>query len=86
VEFAATSKPEKRIRYSGNEMKENKQQRLSRIQRWIQSFCGIYTRVASRFHVDRSYVSRVARGERTSPEISQALITEFERIQRDTPK
>ena len=54
--------------------------------RWIQSFCGLYSRVANRFRVDRSYVSRIARGERTSPEISQALISEFERIQKDTPK
>jgi hypothetical protein len=42
--------------------------------------------VADRFRVDRSYVSRVARGERSSQEISQALIAEFERVQKDTPR
>lgn len=68
------------------EMRETQQQKLSRMHRWIQSFCGLYSRVADRFRVDRSYVSRIARGERSSPEISQALIAEFERIQRDTPK
>ncbi len=67
-------------------MKETQRQQLSRMRRWIQSFCGLYSRIADRFRVDRSYVSRVARGERTSPEISQALIAEFERIQKDTPK
>jgi transcriptional regulator with XRE-family HTH domain len=67
-------------------MKETQEQKLSRIHRWIQSFCGLYSRIADRLRVDRSYVSRVARGERNSPEISEALITEFERIQRDTPK
>jgi transcriptional regulator with XRE-family HTH domain len=34
---------------------------------------GLYARVASRLNVDPSYVSRVARGERTSAEILQAL-------------
>jgi transcriptional regulator with XRE-family HTH domain len=67
-------------------MKETQQQKLSRMRRWIQSFCGLYSRVADRFRVDRSYVSRVARGERSSQEISQALIAEFERVQKDTPR
>ncbi len=47
---------------------------------YVQSFCGLYTRVATRLKVDRSYVSRVARGERHSEEIEQALSTEFSRI------
>jgi len=64
-------------------MKETEKQKLSRMHRWIQSLCGLYTRVADRFRVDRSYVSRVARGERNSPEISRALTAEFDRIQRD---
>jgi transcriptional regulator with XRE-family HTH domain len=64
-------------------MKRSEQQKLTRIQRWIDSFCGLYSRVASRLKVDRSYVSRVARGERSSPEVSRALISEFERVQRD---
>jgi hypothetical protein len=36
-------------------------------------FRGIYSRVASRLHVDPSYVSRVARGERKSAKIAAAL-------------
>jgi hypothetical protein len=42
-------------------------------------FRGLYSRVASRLNVDPSYVSRVARGERESQEIVQAL--EFEMTQ-----
>jgi len=53
--------------------------RLRRIHSYLQSLCGLYSRVARRFGVDRSYVSRVARGERRSDEIETALITEFER-------
>jgi hypothetical protein len=36
--------------------------------------------VARQLNVDRSYVSRVARGERSSKQIEQALSTEFTRI------
>ena len=43
---------------------------------------GLYARVAREVGVDRSYVSRVARGERRSEEIEQALRSEFRRIQR----
>ncbi len=69
--------------YQEKLMKQSEQQKLSRIQQWIDSFCGLYSRVATRLKVDRSYVSRVARGERTSPEVSRALISEFERVQRN---
>lgn len=54
---------------------------VAKINRYIQTLCGIYSRVARRLGVDRSYVSRVAKGERNSPEIEDALISEFEHIQ-----
>jgi hypothetical protein len=38
---------------------------------------GVYKRVADQLGVDPSYVSRVARGERTSPAINRALETEL---------
>jgi transcriptional regulator with XRE-family HTH domain len=41
--------------------------------------CGIYSRVARRLGVDRTYVSKVAKGERRSQEIETALIREFDR-------
>jgi hypothetical protein len=40
---------------------------------------GIYKRVAQKIRVDPSYVSRVARGERSSTEISRALEAEIRR-------
>ncbi len=43
---------------------------------------GLYARVARRVGVDRSYVSRVARGERQSPEVEAALQAELKRIER----
>lgn len=57
--------------------------KLSRLHRFIQSLCGLYSRIGNRFKVDRSYVSRVARGERHSEEIEQALLSEFKRIEKN---
>jgi CheY-like chemotaxis protein len=44
-------------------------------------FRGIYSRVARQLGVDRSYVSRVARGERRSEEIEAALRNELRRLE-----
>ncbi len=57
------------------------QQKLNELHHYIESLCGMYTRIARRFGVDRSYVSRVARGERHSPEIETALVEQFEQVQ-----
>ncbi len=43
---------------------------------------GLYARVARQLGVDRSYVSRVARGERKSPAVEAALSAEVKRIER----
>jgi transcriptional regulator with XRE-family HTH domain len=43
---------------------------------------GLYSRVARRLGVDRSYVSRVARGERRSKQVEQALQAELKRIRK----
>ena len=42
----------------------------------------IYSRIARRLGVDRTYVSRVAKGERHSPNVEAALIEEFDRSQK----
>jgi transcriptional regulator with XRE-family HTH domain len=55
--------------------------KLQKLKRYIESLCGIYSRIARRLGVDRTYVSRVARGERHSPEVEEALIQEFDRTQ-----
>ena len=54
--------------------------KVSLINRYVQSLCGLYSRVARQLDVDRSYVSRVARGERRSEPIERALSSEFDRI------
>jgi hypothetical protein len=47
--------------------------------RCLPSLCrGIYNRVAQKLGCDPSYVSRVARGERTSEAISEALRVEIQ--------
>ena len=50
------------------------------LNRYVQSLCGLYSRIARQLNVDRSYVSRVARGERHSEEIERAPSSEFTRI------
>ena len=43
---------------------------------------GLYSRVARQLGIDRSYVSRVANGERKSSRVEQALIRELNRIEK----
>ena len=43
---------------------------------------GLYSRVARQLGVDRSYVSRVARGERRSRRVENALRAEVKRIRK----
>ena len=52
---------------------------------YIDSLCGIYSRIARRLGVDRTYVSKVAKGERRSAEVEFALIREFDRTQEQSP-
>ena len=54
--------------------------KLRRLHRLLDALCGVYSRVGSRLKRDRSYVSRVARGERRSDEVESALISEFDKI------
>jgi DNA invertase Pin-like site-specific DNA recombinase len=63
-------------------MKEKKSDKtdVRRIHRYIDSLCGIYSRVARKLGLDRSYVSRVARGQRQSKEVEAALVQEFEQM------
>src|SRR5579885_752903 len=53
--------------------------KLRKLKHYIETLCGIYSRIARRLGVDRTYVSRVAKGERRSPQIEAALIQEFDR-------
>ena len=61
---------------------KNRAAKLQKLKHYVESLCGIYSRIAKRLGVDRTYVSRVAKGERHSPEIEAALIQEFDGTQR----
>lgn len=43
---------------------------------------GLLTRVARKLKLDRTHVSRVARGQRISAKVVDALLEEIERIER----
>jgi hypothetical protein len=43
---------------------------------------GIYSRVARQLGIDRSYVSRVASGQRRSAKVEAALLKEIKRIEK----
>ena len=58
--------------------------KLQKLKHYIESLCGLYSRIARRLGVDRTYVSRVAKGERRSPEVEAALIREFDRTQKES--
>ena len=52
----------------------------------IRQYRGLFSRVARELGVDRSFVSRVASGERQSERVSRALNREFARIERAAVK
>ncbi len=54
--------------------------KIAKLNRLIETLCGSYSRVARKLGVDRSFVSRVARGERRSEPVEEALATEYERL------
>jgi DNA-binding transcriptional regulator YdaS (Cro superfamily) len=62
--------------------KQSPSGKITRLSRLIDSVCGTYSRIARRLGVHRTYVSRVANGERRSPLVESALISEYERIQK----
>ena len=55
-------------------------QQVRRLQTFIDSVCGLYSRVARRLKISPSFVSRVARGERQSPAVEKALLQEFDNV------
>jgi transcriptional regulator with XRE-family HTH domain len=56
--------------------------KITKLSRLIDSVCGTYSRIARRLGVHRTYVSRVARGERHSPSVEDALVAEYERVEK----
>jgi hypothetical protein len=62
-------------------MKPKEQKKpVFRIHEFIESICGMYSRVARRLNISPSFVSRVARGERQSIVVEQAIVEEFREV------
>ncbi len=61
-------------------MPTNDGNRLLKMAEHVKQVCGLYSRVARNLGLDRSFVSRVARGERKSTEVQAALISDFEQV------
>jgi len=57
--------------------------KLTKLNELVEALCGIYSRVARRLGVHRTFVSRVARGERRSQPVENALVAEYERTKGD---
>lgn len=55
--------------------------RFSKLNR-LALYRGIYTRVAQSLGIDRSFVSRVASGQRRSARVEDALLKEIQRIEK----
>ncbi len=55
--------------------------KLQKLKHYIESLCGIYSRIARRLGVDRTYVSRVAKGEDAHRKLKRLCIREFDRSQ-----
>jgi len=74
-----------RERHMGQEKIAAKEQsptaKLKKLNALVESVCGIYTRVARRLGVHRSFVSRVARGERRSEPVEDSLLAELKRVE-----
>ena len=67
-------------RIAGQKMSHNDSQDDKRVWRAVALVRGLYDRVAKEMNVHPSYVSRVARGERTSKVIEAALRKEMKRV------
>jgi DNA-binding transcriptional regulator YdaS (Cro superfamily) len=54
--------------------------KIRKLNTLVELLCGIYSRVARRLGVHRTFVSRVARGERRSEAVEDALAAEYDQI------
>jgi len=70
--------PEMRMGTNGDKKNTSTNATLNR----HQLYRGIYSRVAKQLGIDRSYVSRVASGERKSEKVQKALQRELDRIEK----
>ncbi len=59
--------------------------KITKLNELVEALCGIYSRVARKQGVHRTFVSRVARGERHSEPIENALVSEYDEISEQAP-
>jgi hypothetical protein len=59
---------------------QSAQAKIRKLNRLVETLCGLYSRVARRLGVHRTFVSRVARGERHSEPVENALVNEYDRV------
>jgi hypothetical protein len=58
----------------------NQREQIRTLHNLVESVCGIYSRVARKLRISPSFVSRVARGERRSEAVEDALLQEFAQV------
>lgn len=73
----------KRLLIEGPMQPQREAKQVRKVHEFVQSVCGLYSRVARKLRVSPSFVSRVARGERESPAVEQAVIQEFAEAKAD---
>ncbi len=59
--------------------------KITKLNELVEALCGIYSRVARKLGVHRTFVSRVARGERHSEPIENELVSEYDEISEQAP-
>jgi hypothetical protein len=64
----------------GNGNRDGRGNGSKNIAHLVTEYRGIYNRIATQTGVDPSYVSRIARGERTNTQVESALAKEIARL------
>lgn len=71
------------LRYAMRKEERTQTSEVRRLNKLVDALCGLYTRIAQRLGVHRTFVSRVARGERRSEPVETALAAEYKRAKQD---
>jgi len=64
------------------QVKQKSVVKIKKLNGSVEFLCGVYSRVARRLGVHRTYVSRVARGQRRSEKVESALVAEYNRAKK----
>jgi hypothetical protein len=75
-----------RSAHNGNGNRDGRANGAHHVAHLVSEYRGIYNRIAAQMGVDPSYVSRIARGERTNEMVKAALIKEVNRLHQISTK